>query len=366
MYTRALVIVAGILVPLALGEWYVRSSLFDKVSYTNSISLDSQLESIRSGGDWNTLFIGSSEVRWGISPADFDRAANEVFAEEQSAVRSFNFGIDGFSPGLAYRVLEQLPVKTLFPELSVVIVGVNLAETNYISDSGYQPGACGALQKPVLTSAFGRDYDLTNICTEDSFGARVSAVFEHSGVMRHRQSLRDALLGRSTADFIPMQSNGLPHQPDGFQPHLSLAESRANFQSSWDRVLLEKEEYPERFAPLAADVWEGIVNDHQFFDRWVALGEQVGVKVVFFALPTSPMFYEAYERRDNYTHNSALLRDWSKATGGHFLDLGIQDQLDVEHHYSDHRHLSQYGAPEYSARLGHAYATRFEGSGVGG
>jgi len=346
-----------LVLPLLALEWFVNNRLFDSVSYTNSISLDRQIAALDNRSDWKIVFIGSSEVRWGISPLDFDKGVLEASQGSLKPMPAFNFGIDGFSPGLLFRVLELGDFRSYFPEAEVIMVGINLAEQNFIADRGYQPGACGAMQRPVLTSSFGKDWQVDSICTSPEKMVRFASPFEWLGIFRYRSSLREYLLRKQDEDFIPMQSNGLEHTLRGYQPHRSIDEARRNFELSWDRRLEEKRLHPERFAPLDEEIWPRMINDHRFFSRWVELGEELGVRIVFFALPTSPLFFRLYDRRKDYARNSKLLRAWAEAAETKFLDLGIQDQLDVEHHYSDHRHLSQYGAPDYSYRLGAAWAS---------
>ena len=347
---QMLFVLVGVVVPFFALEWFVEERLFEEVSYSNSLNLDHQLASLDRTSDWDVVFVGSSEVRWGISPDDFDDGFRQASGID---VSSFNFGIDGFSPGLIYRVLQDVSFRDLFPEAEILFVGVNLAESNYLANEGYQPGACGALQAPVLTSAFGRDHGLDAYCIDKAPVAElVNPVLDLSGTIRHRRSLREYVLSRQDSDFIPRQSNALEYEDNGFQPHKSIEESRRNFQSSWDRRLEEKSRHPDRFEPLPPDMWPGIIGSHGFFRRWQELGEDLEVEIVFFALPTSPMFYQLYDRRDDYERNSRLIAEWAEENGALFIDLGIPDDLELEHHYSDFRHLSRYGAPVFSERLG--------------
>lgn len=351
---RVFLIALTCVLPLAASGPWLRTWLFETVSYSNSISLDSQLNGLRAASATDLMFIGSSEVRWGAEP--------RVFASTLAAagvhVNAFNFGWDGFNPGLMFRVFQALDPKQLAPNLRMLVIGINLGENDQLPDDGWLPGVCGALQRPVLTSPFGTDHGLTDICTEPTLRNRLIGTFELAGLFRYRQQLRQYLLGTGPGSYIPMQSNGLPHHDNGFQPHQSLAEARRNFELDWQRVQQQRAEHPERYAPLEPGPWERMVAPGGYFDRWLAWCRERDLALAIFALPTSPLWFEAYDRRLDYARNSELLAQWADSSNVAFVDLGIQDQLDRDHHYSDHRHLSRYGAPDFSRRLAAAFATQ--------
>ena len=339
--------------PVVAFQYLTPKYLFNHVSYTNSINLDKQVVDIKRRSDWNIISLGSSEVRWGFDPDSFDEGMGTNLDLGDFEPVAFNFGIDGFSPGLIYSMMHGLDLKQLAPRLKMLLIGVNLAESNSISEPGYKPGVCGALQRPVLTSPFAIDRKLDDICIKPSWRDEFVGIANELVIFRYRKAIRNLVLqGGHTTGFIPMQSNGLPHMANGYQPHQSINESYANFISSWDRLVLEKKEHPDRFQPLDPQIWVNAVAEGGFFDAWNEYGKQNDILIAFYALPTSPMYFDVYDRRDDYKNNSELVRKWAEENNGVFVDLGIQDGFDRKHDYSDYRHLSQYGAPKFSFMLG--------------
>src|SRR5678809_1561496 len=59
-------------------EFWVRKRLFDRVSYTNSVSLDHSIKMLRSCKDCNVLLLGDSEVRWGFDPSAIDSSLHKA------------------------------------------------------------------------------------------------------------------------------------------------------------------------------------------------------------------------------------------------------------------------------------------------
>ena len=350
-------LLVGILLPFIALEWWTSNKLFDHVSYSNSINLDKQLETLAVDKSWNILAVGSSEVRWGFTPSEFDKSIQENSTTPSSEpTKSFNLGIDGFSPGLLYIMFGHWDLKTLAPNLKVLLVGVNITENNTMAEEGYIPGSCHALQNPVLTSPFAIDHGLDASCIKSSWKDPIINLAENLNTVRYRQSLRSFLLPYAKSSFIGMQSTGLKHANDGYQPHQSLGEAYNNFKSSWDRLLVEKKESPERFQALPEGNYPQFLQDGGFFDRWRQFGEDQHIEVVFYALPTNPMLIDINERRADYLRHSELISEWAKAKDVIYIDLGIKDEYVRNDDFSDHRHLSQYGAPKFSKELGRALA----------
>jgi len=361
LLTPAAILVLGIVVPFSALEWWVSNKLFNYVSYSNSINLDKQLAILDEDNSWNVLALGSSEVRWGFMPSEFDNGIREGALHDVSpGVKSFNLGIDGFSPGLIFSLLDRWNLKDVAPSVKVLLVGVNVTENNTISDAGYIPGVCGALQKPVLTSSFASDNDLDEDCVKSLWTDRVVDVVEELSVVRYRKALRNILLPYAGAGFIGMQSTGLEHTSDGYQPHLSIDEAYDNYKSSWDRLLIDKANHPDRFTALPIGNYPHFLQNGSFFDRWRRFGEERDIEIVFYALPTNPMLIDEYDRRADYTRHSMLISEWAANNDVVFIDLGIKDDYERNRDFSDHRHLSQYGAPKFSRELGQALVRRVE------
>jgi hypothetical protein len=117
---------------------------------------------------------------------------------------------------------------------------------------------------------------------------------------------------------------------------------------------------PKAFKPLPPEAWQRMVAPGGYFDEWARLVRQLGWTPAFFALPTNPILIDEKDRRDDYARNSRLLDAWARQRGETFVDLGIRDNVPMEIHYSDHRHLSVNGAPVFSSELARAL-TEFPG-----
>jgi hypothetical protein len=74
--------------------------------------------------DYDTIFVGSSRIYAGISPATFD----QVMASAGNPSHSFNFGVNGMYPPERFYVLEQIislkprKLKRVFIEMDDVQV----------------------------------------------------------------------------------------------------------------------------------------------------------------------------------------------------------------------------------------------------
>ncbi len=337
-----------LVVPLAALELTVPHWLFEHVSYSNSASIDSQLKALGQRDDWNVLVIGDSEVRWGVSPTALDVA----LAQQGVRARSFNLAFDGFGGSLWAGMLPHLDLARLAPNLRVLMLGVQLIEGHSLIElDRHQPGVCGALQKPVLTSAFALDHGLARACRADDWkrplieGAELT-----SALVRYRQPLRALMLG--SGGPLAMNSSGLEPHADGFQPHRSIAENRGEFEKDYQRFLADRQGNASAFEPLAEGVWPGLVRQGGYFDHWRRLAADRGLTLVLFAVPTNPMLIDAKNRRADYLRNSGLLSEWASVHQVPYVDLGIRDQVLRDEHFADHRHLSQYGAPAFSSALG--------------
>jgi len=341
-----------VLMPLLLLEFAARTMLFQYVSYSNSKSIDRQLHDLRERDDWRIVAIGDSEVRWGFDPVAFD----DALAHYGLKGPTFNLAWDGFSSGLWSAVLPALSLNRDAPDLRVVLVGVQLIESHStISSSEHQPGVCGALQRPVLTSSMGIEHGLDTMCEEPTWRSRVFSPLKHLAIFRYRQAIRTLILGPGVVPApIEFTSNSLKRSERGYDPHSSYADNRTDSDHNLQRMRAEKATDPKAFEPLPPEAWMSMVARGGYFDSWAQLMRRLGWTPVFFALPTNPILIDEKDRRGDYERNSALLQDWARQNGQIFVDLGIRDHVPMDVHYSDHRHLSVYGAPIFSAELARA------------
>jgi hypothetical protein len=82
--------------------------------------------------DFDTIFVGSSRIYYGVSPSVFD----QVLAENGIPSRSFNFGGSGMSPPEEFYVLEQI-LTLNSPNLKRVFLEIDDIQT--IWPPGDQP-----------------------------------------------------------------------------------------------------------------------------------------------------------------------------------------------------------------------------------
>jgi hypothetical protein len=351
-----LVIVIFLLVPLLVLEFWVRTYLFDLVSYTNSKNMDPQIEYFQSRKDWQLIVLGSSEVKWGIDPAPIDRA----MAAKGVKVSGFNLGFDGFNENFYLSILPFLRLPERLPQFKAVLIGINLVEEKQILPQRFEDGfPCdGILQKAVLRSDFAKDYDLEHLCNPTHWTQPLTKTGESlSAIARYRRSLRTLLLShQDSKELIGEISNGLKQYPNGFHSHKPAKDNWPSFQEDHQRFLAERQTSPQQFMPMPPDAWAKLLAEGAFFDRWADYFLDAEILPIFFALPTNPLLIDDRHRREDYQHNSQLMADWAKQRHVVFIDLGIPDRYDDYIDYSDHRHLSGIGAGRYSRELGEVLA----------
>lgn len=335
-------------IALMLGEIVLRSILFNSVSYSNSESIDKQLEERNAYSHWNILFIGDSETRWGINPEVVDAE----FSAAGLHARSFNHAFDGFGASWWPRLLPNLLAEPALKNVQYVVVGVQMIDVHrQIRASGED---CGALQKPVLTSPFAKDLAVDALCQDQSWDARLAdELFDKFWFVRHASSVRSLMLPdfRSASQQLRFNSRKSGEPVRGFEPHRSIAEDKESFESEFARW---KAQYNSEldFRPLPEGAWSKLTAQGEFFDQLNATVREQGRSMVLFALPTNPLLIDTFKRRADYLKNSNLLHVWAKKNGVVFIDMGMQDVAEPEIYFSDMRHLSGEGARQYSIRLG--------------
>lgn len=353
MARRILLAIACCLAVLAAAEAWLRHDLFRHVSYSNSESIDAQLRERDSGPAWQMLFVGDSEVHWGLDPELVDAA----FRDAGLPMLSFNHAFDGFGASWWAMMLPRVLQAPSLRHVETVVVGVQL--TDALSVLRPDPAYCGALQRPVLTSAYGADLGLDGMCMHRTWDAQLGKdLFSDLWTVRYASSVRSLLLPDAVFR-VPGQLRfnsrraGPPHR--GFQPHRAIADDAASFagefahwKAQWD---------PQRdFQPLQPQVWDGMVAPGGFFDQLLQTTRGTGRQLALYALPTNPLVIDTFGRRADYARNTALLARWAAAHGVVYVDLGLQDRPDAERYFSDMRHLSGVGAKDFSRRLGAALA----------
>lgn len=334
-------------------ELALRHHLFNHTSYSNSESIDRQLRERNVSDRWRVLFVGDSEVRWGIHPGQID----EAFRQAGMPTLSFNHAMDGFGASWWMTLLPPLLSDRRLRNVEFVVVGVQLIDAHNIVGTG-EP-ACGALQKPVLTSSFGIDMGLQSLCAQETWDTALGRkLFSCFWTVRYASAVRSlilpsAILSQQALKFNSRKS-GEPFR--GFEPHLSLAEEGATYEEEFRRWKAQFDAESD-LKPLPPSIWVTLTADEGFFDKLNHVIASTGRKLALFALPTNPVVIDTFHRREDYARSSQLLAKWAGDRNVPFVDLGIQDVPHPSYFFSDMRHLSEEGARQYSATLGQALAT---------
>lgn len=345
----ALLLCVGILTGVEIA---LHRILFTHVSYSNSESVDRQLEERNTADDWNVLFIGNSETRWGIDPFEIDAA----FFRHGIAGRSFNHAFDGFGPSWWSVLLPPLLRHPSLKNVRIVVLGVQMIDAHRnIQLSGQD---CGALQRPVLMSAFAADLGVDRLCRKESWDATLSRkIFSGLWTVRYASAVRALLLPNAIfgEGHLKLNSRKEGDSYRGFESHRSIAQDLKTYP---DEVVRWKAQNKQRdFKPLPHGTWQAITGPTGFFCEFHRIVRASGRKLALFALPTNPVVIDTLERRDDYRRNAELLRRWAAEWNVLFVDFGIQDVDRPTEFFSDVRHLSGTGARSYSRRLGEALAT---------
>lgn len=336
-------------------EVWLRNNLFKHASYSNSESIDVQLLDRDRDGPWQMLFVGDSEVRWGINPEQFDRG----MAEGGANYRSFNHAFDGFGASWWTVLLPRILESPTLADVKIVAVGVQMIEAHHLltPDGAH----CGALQKPVLTSPFGIDNGLESLCQKRAWDSQLGRqLFAPLWTVRYASTVRTLVMPEvfSVTPKLQFNSRKAAEPLRGFQAHRSINQDEKEAIAEFGRWKAQFN--PARdFKPLPPQAWEQMVAKGGFFDELNNIVMGSGRRLAIFALPTNPLVIDTFNRRSDYSRNSKLLSQWADSKSVPFVDLGIQDLPDAALYFSDMRHLSGDGAANFSAQLGKAFAPFF-------
>jgi hypothetical protein len=352
MAKRILLALACCLAVLALGEAWLHRNLFRHVSYSNSESIDAQLRDRDAGGPWKMIFVGDSEVRWGIDPEQIDAG----FRDAGQEMLSFNHAFDGFGASWWPALLPRLLTAPSLQSVETVVVGVQLVDNLRVMRATGED--CGALQRPVLTSAFAVDIGAEEMCSTRAWDARLGKdLFGFLWTVHYAPAVRSLVLPDALFKYDQLRFNSRKAAPPrrGFQAHRAIADDEQVFASEFARWKAQYQ--PERdFGPLEPQAWPALVHTGGFFDQLRQVVEGSGKRLALYALPTNPLVIDTFRRRGDYQRNSALLAQWAAQRRIVYVDLGLQDRPDATRFFSDMRHLSGAGAAEYSRLLGSALA----------
>ncbi|HET8709851.1 MAG TPA: hypothetical protein VFM32_00640 [Spongiibacteraceae bacterium] len=349
-------IIIAILISIAIligGELWLHHNLFRYASYSNSESIDHQIEARDASDKWNVLFVGDSETHWGVDPREIDAA----FARHGMNVTSFNHAFDGFGASWWARLLPKIFEAPSLKNVKVVVIGIQMVDGYRVVNATGED--CGALQKPVLTSPFAIDIGADALCRKPAWDAQLGKMlFGNLWFVRYSSTIHSLLMPKFMSNTGMLRFNSSKDGPPyrGFEPHRSIAEYRDAYDQEFTRW---KAQYDpaKHFVPLPPQVWTDLTGDSGFFDKLLSIVHESGRELVLFALPTNPVVIDTFHRREDYQRNSTLLSEWASRRGVIFLDFGIQDREDGDIFFSDMRHLSGYGADIFSQQLGQALAS---------
>lgn len=350
MARRILFTLAVCVALLAAAEAWVRHNLFRHVSYSNSEAIDTQLRQRDGGAPWKMIFVGDSEVRWGVDPAQVDAGFRDV----KAATLSFNHAFDGFGGSWWALLLPRLLDAPSLRSVETVVVGVQLSEIHRLLPSS--GGECGSLQRPVLTSPFAVDLGAGPLCRTRSWDAELGRdLFGGLWTLRYAPAVRSLVLPDAVfqPERLVFNSRKAGAMRRGFQPHRTIAQDVKEYEAEFGRW---KAQYvPERdFKPLPPDAWPAMVGYAGFFEELNEIVTRSGRRLALFALPTNPAVIDTFGRRADYLRNTNLLAEWAQRNHVAYVDLGLQDRPDAQDYFSDMRHLSSVGAHDFSRKLGQA------------
>ena len=347
-----------LLIPLGISELWLRNNLWQYASYTNSASIDQQLRERDSRPSWDFVFVGDSEVRWGINPIAFETG---LLTNGAPALSAFNHGFDGFGGSWWSMMMPKIFNKDQKSHLNrYVVVGVQMVGyEDFWNNTAktYRGENCGELQRPVLTSAFGIDIGMEDVCRlktglVDNFISKANNPF---WLIRYRSAIKSIILP-GTNNQLSFNSAKSGDGFRGFEPHAPIANNPHEFEAEFSRWRKQFDGHPEALSPMPPEVWKKMVAYGGYFDRMSDLIRSLGAEPIFFALPTNPIIIDYFQRRKDYLRHSALLHEWSINRGVIAIDLGILDREDANIYFSDMRHLSYIGAVDFSNRLAGAIA----------
>lgn len=342
------------LLPVSAGEAWLREHLWKHASYTNSASIDRQLNEWSGRGRWDIAFIGDSEVRWGINPIAFSSALSKAGQPRWS---TFNHAFDGFG-GSWWSILIPHVFDQDHPanRPRFIALGVQMIEDHYFWDAASASqivSNCGDLQKPVLKSPYAIDKGLHRVCDAepDPLGAWVNDLVGQLWLIRYRSAVKSLVIPPGPGATLAFNSAKSGEGFQGYEPHRPIAVNPEEFEAEFERWKHQFEGHPQALTSLPVGTWERLVDYGGYFDRMAALIRATGAEPIFFALPTNPLVIDFFHRREDYAKNTKLLKRWAADRGEILVNLGIEDRANARLYFSDMRHLSYLGAGDFSGRL---------------
>jgi hypothetical protein len=285
-------------------------------------------------GHVDVLFVGSSVVRCGIRPFDFDEAVGSSLGHP--AV-SFNAGLSGLWPSTVEFYLEHLWLPQAHPR--IVVQGIRFGEL-YPSPRARKESAIfsGALE------------GLWRVPTRRNRLA--AALVEHFRLLQYRGTLPNRLLrfqkgrpGDEEYDDVRVVTD--PRGWTARLPTLDIVRARG---------LLRSERPYEMDAVPMNDAVAAIRAS-------AAASRRAGARYVLVNVPEHAFRWSAPEGPSRYSAYVHAMEEIARGDGFEFIDVtqGDARRFAVEADYSDYHHMSPAGAQRFTRLLAAAFGQRLAG-----
>lgn len=336
-----LFILIFIIVPTFFIESNLKSALFKKVKYTNVNEFDAKID-LYSLNEWNALFIGSSEVHWGISPTQFEKALDN----EQT--KSFNFGLNGMTIDRYFRIFPYLN-KTIFnrKQIKTIFIGLNLTEPRTLNEGKLDCNRLGSFEKPIYLSSFAKDSNLYyDLCDLKWTAQMLEPIEKFSHIFRYRQSIREYIFRRQKNTDI----SKLHLTEKGFHYRKSLKDDTNELE-------LTKKWFSDirNYRDDSGYNINEILKPDGLLSKFIQKIQKFNIKVVLFNNPTNPKLIKLSNGHLNFSKNYKKISEWAKQNNTVFLDVKEVREFDSLKDFADRRHLSETGAKKFSLLLGKMY-----------
>jgi hypothetical protein len=341
-YNKIKFILWALIVPLIAIELCFHFSQRGILSETNVDIFDQKVKLFRSVDKVDAIFIGSSEVLWGIDPQAFNEAAGGNYT-------SFNWGLNGMVSSRYLRLLPYLDQYVgLTSKAKHVFIGINFREDSQpLPTKGEDCETMGDLEKPVFFSPFAVDTNLKpNVCKQ-SLRQQLIAPFEKAlAVVRYRSELREILFHGVKIPTL----DSLNLTTAGFHYRLPLKddEKELNLTEEWFKD-------PKNKAKLSTKV-QDLISAEGTYTKLLEYFKNKGVQVTFFVDGTNPRQLKFWDAEENFASDSKVIAEWANSNGASLIDLGILNHFDPLADFADRRHLSSRGAKKFSSQIAEVFS----------
>ncbi len=336
-YNKIRFILWALIIPLVAIELCFQYSHRGILSDTNVDIFDQKIRLFRSIEKVDAIFIGSSEVLWGVDPQAFNESTGGSYT-------SFNWGLNGMVSSRYLRLLPYLDEYVgLTSKAKHVFIGINFREDSKpLPPKDEDCDALGDLEKPVYFSPFAVETNLKHEVCKQSVRQQLISPFEKAlAIVRYRSELREILfhgIKRATLDSLNLTTSGfhyrLPLKDD--EKELKLTEE-------WFKDAKNK-------TKLSTKV-QDLISPEGTYSKLLQYFKSKGVQVTFFVDGTNPRQLKFWDAEENFASDSKIIAEWASSNGASLIDLGILNHYDPLADFADRRHLSSSGAKKFSSEI---------------